>query len=364
MEEHFIKIHKWLCPASWLYGAGVGFRNKLFDWGTLPSKSFDVPVVCIGNLAVGGTGKTPHTEYLITLLQNEYNVAVLSRGYKRRTKGYILSDATSTAQTIGDEPYQIRSKFPGIRVAVDEKRCHGIKQLLALKDPGVEVVLLDDAFQHRHVKAGLNILLTDYHRLFCDDALLPAGLLRESASGKRRAHIVIVTKCPRDMKPITYNIITKKLGLLPYQDLYFSTFRYGKLKPLFPDAENTSRELSDLKPGEQILLLTGIASPAPLFIELKKHARHVEQQIFADHHDFTAEDLKEVSARFEQMKGKQKMIVTTEKDATRLARHPAFPKELKQNIYILPVEIEILQNQQVNFNKRIIGYVRENKRNG
>lgn len=209
MEENFIKIHKWLYPISFLYGIGVTLRNKLFDWGYLRSKSFNVPVICIGNIAVGGTGKTPHTEYLIKLLRHKFQVAVLSRGYKRHTKGYILSTGESNARNIGDEPYQIKSKFSDIRVAVDENRCHGIEQLCKLNNPPVEVVLLDDAFQHRYVKAGLNILLTDYHRLFCDDALLPAGLLRESVHGKNRAQIVIVTKCPPDIKPIDFNIITK-----------------------------------------------------------------------------------------------------------------------------------------------------------
>ena len=179
MRDASVKIHHWLYPLSWLYGIGVCLRNKLFDWGWLRSKSFDIPVICVGNLAVGGTGKTPHTEYLIRLLQNEgINVAVLSRGYKRKSKGYILATAESSAGKIGDEPYQIKSKFPDIRVAVDEDRCHGIEQLLKLKNPAVDAVLLDDAFQHRRVKAGLNILLTDFHRLLCDDVLLPAGRLR------------------------------------------------------------------------------------------------------------------------------------------------------------------------------------------
>ena len=193
MEESFIKIHKWLYPLSFLYGAGVALRNKLFDWGYLRSKSFDVPVICIGNIAVGGTGKTPHTEYLIKLLHREYQVAVLSRGYKRRTKGYILSTPESNVRSIGDEPFQIKSKFPDIRVAVDEDRCHGIEQLCTLDNPPVEVVLLDDAFQHRYVKAGFNILLTDYHRLFCDDALLPAGRLRESIQGKNRVVLLVIS---------------------------------------------------------------------------------------------------------------------------------------------------------------------------
>ena len=189
---------------------GVALRNNLFDWGNLQSKSFDIPVICIGNIAVGGTGKTPHTEYLIKLLHRNFRVAVLSRGYKRHTKGFILSTAESNARSIGDEPYQIKSKFSDIRVAVDEDRCHGIEKLLTLQEPSIEVILLDDAFQHRYVKAGLNILLTDYHRLFCDDALMPAGRLRESARGKNRAQIVIVTKCPPVIKPIDHNIIAKR----------------------------------------------------------------------------------------------------------------------------------------------------------
>lgn len=222
MEEPLVKIHYWLYPISWIYGMGVRLRNKLFDWGYYRSKSFDVPVVCVGNLAVGGTGKTPHTEYLIKLLQQTgTNVAMLSRGYKRKSKGYVLATEETDVKRIGDEPYQIKTKFPAIRVAVDENRCHGIEQLMKLDHPKVDVVLLDDAYQHRYVKAGLNILLTDFHRLFSDDTLLPAGRLREPESGKNRAHIVIVTKCPEDIKPIDFNIITKRLKLYPYQQLYF-----------------------------------------------------------------------------------------------------------------------------------------------
>ena len=169
-----------------------------------------------------GTGKTPHTEYLIKLLRDNYHVAVLSRGYKRHSRGYVLATPQSTARSIGDEPYQMHTKFPSVTLAVDENRCHGIEQLLSIKEPSIEVVLLDDAFQHRYVKPGLSILLTDYHRLFCDDTLLPAGRLRESVNGKNRAQIVIVTKCPQDIKPIDYNIITKRLNLYPYQQLYLS----------------------------------------------------------------------------------------------------------------------------------------------
>ena len=364
MDEHFIKIHKWLYPASWLYEAAVTARNKLFDWGMLRSRSFNAPIICIGNLAVGGTGKTPHTEYLIKLLQQEFNTAVLSRGYKRHTKGYLLAGPDSTAQTIGDEPYQIRSKFPDIALAVDEDRCHGIEKLLELEKPAVDVVLLDDAFQHRYVKPGLSILLTDYHRLFCDDTLLPAGRLREPVSGKNRAQIVVVTKCPEYIKPIDYNIITKRLNLFPYQQLYFSSFRYGSLQPVFPSACKEKRELplSSLADAE-ILLVTGIASPAPLAEKLKKCVRSVDLLTFHDHHDFTTRDMHAIKERFGKLKGGKRLIVTTEKDATRLVHHPQMDKELKTFTYALPIEIEILQNQQDKFNQQIIGYVRENKRN-
>lgn len=371
MNEHFVKIYRWFYPLSLIYRAGITMRNKLFDWGMLRSKSFDVPVICIGNLTVGGTGKTPHTEYLIKLLRNEFKVAVLSRGYKRHTKGYILADRKSTANTIGDEPYQMFTKFPSVTFAVDEDRCHGIEKLLALKDAAVDVILLDDAFQHRHVKPGLSLLLTDYHRLFCDDTLLPAGRLREPISGKNRAHIVVVTKCPQDIKPIDYNIITKRLNLFPYQQLYFSSFRYGNLQPVFPDVLDSSTAvakskgiaLSSLKDTE-ILLVTGIASPAPILERLEGCTKQISLLSFADHHDFSHRNITSIQERFEALKSKQKLIITTEKDATRLIHHPALTDELKPFIYVLPIEIEILQNQKDKFNQQIIGYVRKNTRNG
>lgn len=357
MDEHFFKIHKWLYPVSWLYGAVVITRNKLFDWGLLRSKSFDIPVICVGNLSVGGTGKTPHTEYLIKLLQDNYRVAVLSRGYKRHTQGYVLATPQSNARTIGDEPYQMYTKFPSVTLAVDENRCHGIEQLLALKEPAIDVVLLDDAFQHRYVKPGLNILLTDYHRLFCDDTLLPAGRLREPAGGKNRAQIIIVTKCPQDIKPIDYNIITKRLNLYPYQQLFFSTFRYGNLRPVF------GQGIKELDADTDILLVTGIASPAPILERLKKCCKQIETLSFGDHHDFSHKDMQQIKERFNRLTAEKRLIITTEKDATRLVSHPDLDEELKPFIYALPIEIEILQNQQDKFNQHIIDYVRENTRN-
>ena len=364
MEKSFIKIHHWLYPLSWLYGLGVCLRNKLFDWGWLRSKSFSVPIVCVGNLAVGGTGKTPHTEYLIKLLQNEgLNVATLSRGYKRKSKGYILAGNQSNVQQIGDEPYQMKSKFPDVQVAVDADRCHGIEQLLKLKEPAIDVVLLDDAYQHRYVKAGINILLTDFHRLLCDDALLPAGRLREPASGKDRAQIIIVTKCPEDIKPIDFNIINKRLNLYPYQELYFSRFKYGMLKPLFPENIDGMKTLSALTGEEQVLLVTGIASPAPLVKEVESYTPHVQLLAFDDHHNFTPKDLQQIKEQFLHLAEKKRFIITTEKDATRLKSHPALDEVLKPYIYVLPIEIEILQNQQYIFDQNIIDYVRANSRN-
>ncbi|MCI1648589.1 MAG: tetraacyldisaccharide 4'-kinase [Bacteroides sp.] len=364
MTNKLIRLIQYgLYPISWLYGIGVGFRNKLFDWGYLRSKSFSIPVICIGNLAVGGTGKTPHTEYLIRLLQkNNFNIAILSRGYKRISKGYVLATPRSDVQTLGDEPYQMKTKYPDIRVAVDEDRCQGIEHLMQLKNPAVDVILLDDAFQHRYVKAGLNILLTDYHRLYCDDKLLPAGRLRENEKGKERAHIVIVTKCPEDIKPIDYNIIGKRLNLYPYQKLFFSCLQYGMLIPLFPETGSKERTLNSLK-EEDILLMTGIASPAPLKKKIKEYTDHVTSLSFGDHHNFTSTDIRQIKEQFGKLKGENRLIITTEKDGTRLIHHPSIDESLKPFIYTLPIEIRILQNQQNIFNQNIIDYVRTYSRN-
>lgn len=359
MDRHPAHISHWLLPLSWLYGWGVSLRNKFFDWGWFRSRSFPIPVICVGNLAVGGTGKTPHTEYLIELLlQYGLQPAVLSRGYKRKKKGYILATSQSTARQIGDEPYQMKQKYPDIQVAVDANRCHGIEQLMQLKTAAPDVILLDDAFQHRYVNAGLNILLTDYQRLLCNDRLLPAGYLREPVSGKNRAHIVIVTKCPADIKPIDFNIITKQLHLYPYQKLYFTRICYGELKPLYPD------KAIDLPPVNErdALVLTGIASPAPLIEQARTLATHIESLTFDDHHDFTAKELAAVRERLIQPGSRRRFIITTEKDAARLEGHAALDAILAAHLYVLPIRISFLQEQQSLFNQNIIDYVRTNPR--
>lgn len=360
MGDNFIHIQKWLYPVSFLYGTGVRFRNKLFDWGILKSRNFDIPVISVGNITVGGTGKTPHTEYLIRLLKDRYRIAVLSRGYKRKSKGFVLAGADMPACVIGDEPYQMKHKFPEISVAVDKNRCHGIERLRSGDcGPKPDVVLLDDAFQHRYVKPGLNILLTDYHRLICNDALLPAGRLREAASQKRRANIVIVTKCPGEIKPVEFRVLTKQLGLFPYQKLFFTSFRYKELVPLFTSTGRSCINLENLGKDRNILLMTGIASPRQMLQDLKRYSRQIRTLSFGDHHDFTRKDLEELKARFDEMDGAGKLIVTTEKDAARLAGNPFLDDSLKPYLYVLPVEAYFLQNQEERFNKTVLAYIKE-----
>ena len=339
MEGDLIYINKKLRPLSWLYGLGVGFRNLLFETGILKSHTYATPVISVGNITVGGTGKTPHVEYLIRLLKDKTNLAVLSRGYKRKSRGFVLADNDSTMYDIGDEPFQMKQKFPDITVAVDKKRHRGISRLIngeAGKD--IDVILLDDAFQHRYVKAGINILLVDYHRLIIYDELLPSGRLREPVGSKDRADIVIVTKCPTDIKPMDFRVITKAMALYPYQQLYFSTLEYGKLERLTEPTDKA--ELTDLA-DKHVLLLTGIASPEQMKLDLESYAKDIQPLAFADHHQFKA----------------------TEKDAVRLRTVDGLSDEVLQHLYVLPIRIRFMLDQEESFNKHIIDYVRKNSRN-
>ena len=359
MEGDFIKINKWLLPLSWLYGLAVKLRNTLFDIGVLKSRAFDVPVIAVGNITVGGTGKTPHVEYLVKTLRNYCHVAVLSRGYKRKTKGFIVADDSTSVSDIGDEPFQMKQKFKDVTVAVDKDRCHAIDQLVE-QDKQLDVILLDDAFQHRYVKPGINILLVDYHRLVIYDKLLPAGRLREPLNGKNRADIVIVTKCPKDLKPMEYRVITKAMALFPYQKLYFTTIRYGRLKPLFHSSPDVS-ELADLK-SRHILLLTGIGSPEQMIHDLAPLSLSLTPLTFADHHRFNKKDLLRINDAFDALPS-PKCIVTTEKDATRLEHGEGLSDAARQSLYLLPIEVCFMQEQQNNFNNQIIDYVHKNSRN-
>ncbi|MBQ8714732.1 MAG: tetraacyldisaccharide 4'-kinase [Prevotella sp.] len=358
VEGDFIVINKWLLPLSWLYGLGVKLRNMAFELGILKSRSFDVPVISVGNITVGGTGKTPHVEYLVKCLKDRFHVAVLSRGYKRKSKGFIIAKTQTTMPEIGDEPYQMKQKFPDVTVAVDKSRCHGIDELTS-NDQRLDVILLDDAFQHRYVKPGVNILLVDYHRLVIYDTLLPAGRLREPLSGKDRADIVIVTKCPKDLKPMEYRVITKAMNLYAYQSLFFTTLEYDDLQPLFG---GEPRPLSSLQLNEQILLLTGIASPEQIIHDLTPYTKNLTPLTFADHHQFKKRDIQLINETFAQLP-EPRCIITTEKDATRLHDAEGLSEEVRKNIYTLPVSIHFMLEQGDTFNQYIIGYVRKNSRN-
>ena len=359
VEGDFIKINEWLLPLSWLYGLGVKFRNMLFEIGILHSESFDVPVISVGNITVGGTGKTPHVEYLIELLKDKAKVAVLSRGYKRRTRGFVIADDNATAKTIGDEPLQMKRKYgDDITVAVDRKRCHGIRQLTSDED-GIDVILLDDAFQHRYVKPGVNILLVDYHRLIIYDKLLPAGRLREPLSGKNRADIVIVTKCPHDLKPMEFRVITKAMNLYPFQRLFFTCLEYRNITPVFGSGEQS---LDSIGKDCHILLLTGIASPQQMIEDLSPRCPHITPLTFGDHHTFTSSDVARINNEFAALPH-PKMIITTEKDATRLIAVEGLSEEVRGAMFALPVKIRFMLGQEESFNEKIIGYVRKNSRN-
>jgi tetraacyldisaccharide 4'-kinase len=358
VEGDFIKINKWLMPLSWLYGLGVKMRNMLFNTGILKSHAFNIPVISVGNITVGGTGKTPHVEYLINILRDHYQVAVLSRGYKRKSKGFLLADSSSTVADIGDEPYQIKQKYPQVTVAVDKDRCHGIA-LLEQGDNKLDVILLDDAFQHRYVKPGINILLVDYHRLIIYDELLPAGRLREPLEGKDRADIVIVTKCPTNLKPMAYRVVTKAMDLFPYQQLFFTTIAYGQLQPALH--KGTTRELHELK-DDNVLLLSGIASPRQLHHDLSPYCGNIQTLTFADHHRFTQKDIHLINETFAAMEA-PKCIVTTEKDLTRLRFVKGLSNEVTAHLYALPITIRFMLEQEELFNHYIIDYVRKNSRN-
>lgn len=363
MEGDFIKIRDSLLPLSWIYGGAVSLRNFCFEVGLLKSHAFNVPVISVGNITVGGTGKTPHVEYLVRLLKEKCKVAVLSRGYKRKTRGFLLADSHTTARDIGDEPFQMKQKFPDISVAVDRKRVHGIQQLTE-DDSALDVILLDDAFQHRYVKPGINILLVDYHRLIIYDKLLPAGRLREPQKGKGRADIVIITKCPKDLKPMEFRVIRKAMDLYPYQHLFFTRLDYGNPYAVFGHKEMALDSIGN----NNVLMLTGIASPRQLQEDMEKiighpGGQHIQALTYPDHHNFSRKDLEHISSTFDQM-AEPKMIITTEKDAARLATLERLAPQVKERLYALPIHVVFMQQeQQEHFDNFITGYVSKNSRN-
>ena len=360
MEGDYIKINRWLRPLSSLYGLGVELRNQLFELNILKSRSFTTPVISVGNITVGGTGKTPHVEYLVRLLSKEAKVAVLSRGYKRKTHGYLLADKDSTMRDIGDEPYQMKLKFPNIEVAVDANRCEGIDHLIndeQTKD--TDVIILDDAYQHRYVKPGINILLVDYHRLIIYDELLPSGRLREPIESKKRADIVIITKCPDSLNPIDYRVLTKAMKLYAYQSLFFTSLHYGAPYLLFGGDETRVPKKQD----SDVLLLTGIASPEQMIDDVQPNVKSLKPLTFPDHHAFSPRDIEKINNAFAAMPQESRVILTTEKDAARLRNVSGLSEDVKQRLLVLPVEVKFMLDGEEIFNDKIISYVRKNSRN-
>jgi tetraacyldisaccharide 4'-kinase len=337
-----------LFPFSIVYGFIIWLRNKLFDKNILRSATFNFPLICVGNLAVGGTGKTPMAEYLIRLLEKKYKVATLSRGYKRKTKGFAIADDSTTAIDIGDEPMQLHKKFPEVAVAVAEERVVGIPQLLHAK-PDTKVIILDDAFQHREVRAGLNILLTEYQDLYTRDFILPAGNLRDVQSSSKRAHIIIVTKCKSHLTEEEKQKIIKELNPLGHQKIFFTKIEYASPYHLF------TKETRFLEPDCNILLVCGIANPKPLKEILTTYSATYEMVLFNDHHIFGIDDLQEIKDQFSKIGSPNKMILTTEKDGVRLAKYENELKDIP--IYVIPMRHKFLFGEEEQFDGQVISFV-------
>ena len=349
-----------LYPFSILYRLITDIRNMLYDTGILPSAKFSIPVICIGNITVGGTGKTPHTEYLIRLLRNEFKVAVLSRGYKRKSTGFRIVTPSSAARETGDEPLQIARKFPDIVTAVDTKRCNGIKAIMK-EYPETNVIILDDGFQHRSVKPGLSVILTDYSRLITRDHLMPYGRLRENRSNRKRADIIVISKTPGDIAETTISEITDELKSCPGQRLFFTKNVYKDLIPVF-EKMASGRSLISVSGKKKygVVLVTGIAVPDSLFLFLEKQFKEIIHLDFADHHFYNEDDAEKIKSAWKELKSEEKLLITTEKDAVRLREFSNFEDPIKRAFYSIPVEVSFLKDDNHEFDNLIFDYVRKN----
>jgi len=341
-----------LLPFAILFWLAVVVRNWLYDKRIIKSISFGLPLICVGNLSVGGTGKSPMVEYLVRHLKGRYKVATLSRGYKRKTKGYALATEKTTAIEIGDEPMQFHRKFPDVPVAVGEERLDAIPQLLHDR-PDTQVVILDDAFQHRIINAGLNILLTDYGNLFTSDFFLPTGDLRDQRKSYKRAHIIVVTKCKPELSEEERRMIVKEINPLPHQKLFFTRISYGVPYHI------ARQDFRFIDEKTEVLLVTGIANPRPLKLFLEERVETYYLMSYNDHHIFSMVDWKDIKKRFESITASKKIILTTEKDAMRLLK---FREEMDgMPFYVLPIEHKFLFNQENEFNNRIIQFIQNFK---
>jgi tetraacyldisaccharide 4'-kinase len=341
-----------LLPFALLYGLVVIIRNKLYDKGYFKTASFNFPLICVGNLAVGGTGKSPMVEYIVNLLHNDFKIATLSRGYKRKTKGYVLANDGTTALEIGDEPMQFHVKFPGIAVAVGEERLDAVPQLLHDK-PDLQAIVLDDAFQHRMVKAGLNILLTEYSNLFSYDVFLPTGDLRDARSSYYRADIIIVTKCPPELSIEKKRKTIRDIQPLPHQKIFFTCIEYGVPYHIM------SKQRREITGKDEILLVCGIANPQPLKEYIFSHAETYYQQDYSDHHIFTIDDLEDIKRKFERIDAESKFILTTEKDSMRFFKFNSEIVDLP--LYVLPIRHKFLFDEGRQFDQLVIAFVRNFK---
>ncbi len=346
-----------LFPFAVIYGIITSIRNLLYDWKFLKSKPVDVHTICVGNLAVGGTGKTPHIEHLIRLLNSEFKIATLSRGYKRKSSGFKLANGTSTAEDIGDEPLQYKTKNPELTVAVDTNRLNGIKQLMVLENPPA-VVLLDDAFQHRALKCELNIVVSEFNNLYINDCMLPAGYLRESKKGINRADIIVISKTPEKTTAVEIRNVIKDLRPLAHQHLFFSWLKYGELSG-FQNPTETIDTLNDLF-RYRIVVFTGIGNPEPMVTYLKEYSSSVRHIQYPDHHTFTLQNLVDIRTELDAIDGGNKIVVTTEKDAMRLRGTDLEDITNTLPLYVLPIEVDFKDKTQ-EFNAIILNYVRTNK---
>ncbi|MEO6902677.1 MAG: tetraacyldisaccharide 4'-kinase [Bacteroidia bacterium] len=349
-----------LLPLSLLYGGVVYVRNKFYDWNILSISKPSIATISVGNLSVGGTGKTPHIEYLIQLLKTEFYIATLSRGYGRKTEGFLLADTQSVATDIGDEPMQFKKKFPRLRIAVDTDRVRGVK-LLVQNYPSLQAVLLDDAFQHRAIKTGLSILLTDFSNLFTSDYLLPTGNLREFGCGYKRADIIIVTKCQTVFLPIERKRLIDEIKPTTHQQIYFSYLKYGDFISLY-SGDNAFTKEYYYERGFSILLVTGIANSTPLEYYIKSKVRNVEQLKFPDHHQFKREDMEKIRKKFTDITSANKLIVTTEKDTMRFRSNEYIDLLKGLPIFYLPIEIVFHDKDKISFDEQILNYVRSNQK--
>ena len=342
-----------LYPASWLYKMAVLFRHQLFDWGILHSEKFDIPVICIGNITVGGTGKTPLAEMIVDYMSQTHRVALLSRGYGRRTKGYREVAATDHYRDVGDEPLQIKRKFPDVCVVVCERRADGIRRIRT-EHPEVDLIVMDDGFQHRYVEAKINVVLIDATRPVQEDRMLPLGSLRDVPGQLHRAHYFVVTKCPERMAPIDRRILRKVLIQVAYQRVYFTRFESFMPQPLY--AEEASGE--PLAQGRPVIALSGIGNPKPFVQTLRERYEVVAEMTLDDHHVYKVRDMNALAALLEKHPGA--VIVTTEKDAVKMTNRAKIPARVRSNLYYLPINISFIEDSATDFLQKLEEDVRGN----